>query len=199
MTARRSHARKFVAAVAAAALIGAGAHAAASTPSGISGTVVAGPAPESPTPSSARQRDAGQDDQRSRRPVRVSRSVPSAERPAFVGAAREVVRGNRKAVHAVAGESYRAKDVLIDSDGARHVRFDRTWNGLRVLGGDFVVHTTGAGKFAGATVAQDAAVDVSRTPAVAKSAYQQRTIFPKTTRTSSAPSTTRPGPACASA
>ncbi|TWG14460.1 M4 family metallopeptidase [Actinoplanes teichomyceticus] len=71
-------------------------------------------------------------------------------------------------MHAVAGESYQAKDVVIDSGGARHVRFDRTWNGLRVLGGDFVVHTTGAGRFAGATVAQDAAVDVARTPAVAK-------------------------------
>lgn len=79
-----------------------------------------------------------------------------------------MVRGNRKAVFAVAGESYHAKDVVIDSNGARHVRFDRTWNGLPVLGGDFVVHTTGAGKFAGATMAQDAAVDVSRTPAVAK-------------------------------
>jgi Zn-dependent metalloprotease len=89
-------------------------------------------------------------------------------KPAIVGAARQLLRANKKAVHAVAGESYQAKDVLLDSDGARHVRFDRTWNGLRVLGGDFVVHTTGAGRFAGASVAQDAAVDVSRTPAVAK-------------------------------
>ncbi|MEV4275994.1 M4 family metallopeptidase [Actinoplanes xinjiangensis] len=71
-------------------------------------------------------------------------------------------------MHAVSGERYQPKDVVVDSSGARHVRFDRTWNGLEVLGGDFVVHTTGAGRFAGASVAQDAAVDVSRTPAVAK-------------------------------
>jgi Zn-dependent metalloprotease/uncharacterized protein YjdB len=129
---------------------------------------VAGPAPGPPTTSSARQPDAVQDDQRSRRPVRAGRSVPPAEKPALVAAAREVVRGNSKAVHAVAGESYQAKDVVVDSTGAQHVRFDRTWNGLPVLGGDFVVHTTGAGRFAGATVAQDAAVEVSRTPAVAK-------------------------------
>ncbi|MEU8660922.1 M4 family metallopeptidase [Actinoplanes philippinensis] len=98
----------------------------------------------------------------------VGRSVEPAAKPAVVEAAREVVRADRKAVHAVAGEKYQADDVVIDSTGARHVRFDRTWNGLRVLGGDFVVHTTGAGRFVGATVAQDAAVDVSRRPEVAK-------------------------------
>jgi Zn-dependent metalloprotease len=167
VTVWRSHARKFIATFAAAALIGTGAHAATASRSGTSGTVVTGPAPESPT-SSARQPDAVQDDQRSRRPDRVGRSFPPAAKPAFVAAAREVVRDNRTTVHAAAGESYQAKDVVVDSTGARHVRFDRAWNGLPVLGGDFVVHTTDAGGFAGATVAQDAAVDVSRTPAVAE-------------------------------
>ncbi|GIF41626.1 Zn-dependent metalloprotease [Actinoplanes xinjiangensis] len=168
MTVRRSHVRKLVATVAAVALVGVGAHAAASSPSGGSATVEAGPAPESAAPSPAGQRDAVRDDHRPRRAARVGRSVPPAAKPAFVAAARDVVRGNKKAVHSVAGEDYQAKDIVVDSDGGRHVRFDRTWNGLRVLGGDFVVHTTRAGRFAGATVGQDAAVDVSRTPAVAK-------------------------------
>ncbi|PWK41680.1 Zn-dependent metalloprotease [Actinoplanes xinjiangensis] len=168
MTVRRSHARKFIAMVAAAALIGAAAHASVSPPAGASASDTADPAPESPTPSSVGRQDQGRDAQRSPRPVLVGRSVAPAAKPAVVEAAREVVRANRKAVHAVAGEEYEADDVVIDSSGARHVRFDRTWNGLRVLGGDFVVHTTAAGRFAGATVAQDAAVDVSRTPAVAK-------------------------------
>ncbi|GIE76534.1 hypothetical protein Aph02nite_24840 [Actinoplanes philippinensis] len=154
--------------VAASALIGAGAHAAASSPPGASGTVVAGPGSEAPTSPAAREPDADQDDLHVRRPVQVGRSVRPAEKPALVAAARDAVRDNSRAVHAVAGEKYQPKGIVVDSGGARHVRFGRTWNGLEVLGGDFVVHTTGTGRFAGATVAQDAAVDVSRTPAVAE-------------------------------
>jgi Zn-dependent metalloprotease len=168
VTVWRSHARKIIATVAAAALIGTGTHAALAARSEDSGTVLADPAPGSPTPSSAQQPDDVQDNPSSRPPARVGRSVAPDAKPAFVAAARAAARGNKKAVHAAAGEDYRAKDVVVDSTGARHVRFDRTWNGLPVLGGDFVVHTTDAGKFAGATVAQDAAVDVSRTPAVAQ-------------------------------
>ena len=160
MTNRRSHARWITATIAATALIGAGAYAAVSSPSGPAQTVAAVPAPE--VPASPRSPEA------SARPVEAGRSAPPAARPAFAEAARKVVRGNRKAVHAAAGEKYQAKDVMVDKGGARHVRFDRTWNGLDVLGGDFVVHTTASGKPAGVTVAQDAAVDVSRTPEVPK-------------------------------
>jgi zinc metalloprotease ZmpA len=37
-------------------------------------------------------------------------------------------------------EAFVAKDVIIDNDGAEHVRFDRVSKGLRVIGGDMVVH-----------------------------------------------------------
>ncbi|WP_027346482.1 M4 family metallopeptidase [Hamadaea tsunoensis] len=33
-----------------------------------------------------------------------------------------------------------AKDVTVDSDGSRHVRYDRTYAGIPVVGGDLVVH-----------------------------------------------------------
>ena len=37
------------------------------------------------------------------------------------------------------------KDVVQDADGAQHVRYDRTFDGLPVIGGDLVVHQ-GAGR-----------------------------------------------------
>ncbi|MBM6402022.1 M4 family metallopeptidase [Phycicoccus sonneratiae] len=38
-----------------------------------------------------------------------------------------------------------ARSVLTDRDGTQHVRYDRTWKGLRVLGGDLVVEKSKAG------------------------------------------------------
>ncbi|MDI1462947.1 M4 family metallopeptidase [Catellatospora sp. KI3] len=38
-----------------------------------------------------------------------------------------------------------AKDVVVDSDGSRHLRFDRTYAGLPVVGGDLVVHLAPGG------------------------------------------------------
>jgi len=37
------------------------------------------------------------------------------------------------------------RDVIVDADGDSHVRFDRTYQGLEVVGGDFVVHQTKSG------------------------------------------------------
>ena len=39
-----------------------------------------------------------------------------------------------------AGESLVVKDVMKDTDGSTHVRYNRTFNGLRVIGGDLVSH-----------------------------------------------------------
>ncbi|MEU5753614.1 M4 family metallopeptidase [Streptomyces sp. NPDC047829] len=44
----------------------------------------------------------------------------------------------------------RVRDVIVDDDGAQHVRYDRTYRGLPVLGGDFVVHLAPDGAWRGA-------------------------------------------------
>ncbi|MFJ6069259.1 M4 family metallopeptidase [Streptomyces sp. NPDC093065] len=51
-----------------------------------------------------------------------------------------------------------ARDVVVDEDGAQHVRYDRTYRGLPVLGGDFVVHLAPDGGFRDADRATDAAL-----------------------------------------
>jgi len=45
------------------------------------------------------------------------------------------------------GHGYQAKDVIVDADGSEHVRFERLYKGLRVIGGDLVVHSERAGRF----------------------------------------------------
>ncbi|MFJ9631271.1 M4 family metallopeptidase [Streptomyces sp. NPDC091280] len=53
------------------------------------------------------------------------------------------------------------KDVVKDVDGTVHTRYERTYAGLPVLGGDLVVHTSPAGKTEGVTKAHKAAIKVA--------------------------------------
>ncbi|WP_030759218.1 M4 family metallopeptidase, partial [Streptomyces griseus] len=56
-----------------------------------------------------------------------------------------------------------AKDVLIDADGSRHVRYDRTYRGLPVIGGDLVVHLSEDGEVTGSDLAHQGAIRVAGT------------------------------------
>ncbi|WP_217547748.1 M4 family metallopeptidase [Streptomyces sp. GbtcB6] len=53
------------------------------------------------------------------------------------------------------------KDVVKDVDGTVHTRYERTYAGLPVLGGDIVVHTSKAGKTEGVTKAVKATIKVA--------------------------------------
>ncbi|MDR3035428.1 MAG: M4 family metallopeptidase [Kitasatospora sp.] len=53
------------------------------------------------------------------------------------------------------------KDVLVDNGGARHVRYDRTYRGLPVVGGDLVVHYAKNGKVTSTTWAHEGAIKVA--------------------------------------
>lgn len=59
------------------------------------------------------------------------------------------------------GDSYEVRDVMFDTDGAEHVRFSRRFHGLRVIGGDLVVHSDRNGAFLSAshTLTREARVD----------------------------------------
>lgn len=72
-----------------------------------------------------------------------------------------------------ADDSFRLRDVITDADGAQHVRVERLYRGLRVVGGDMVVHSNRSGAFldASRTLAAPLALGttarLSRTEAVA--------------------------------
>ena len=59
------------------------------------------------------------------------------------------------------------RSVATDKDGTTHVRFDRTFKGLPVVGGDLVVHTDRAGAWKGVNAASSAVRVASTTPTVA--------------------------------
>ncbi|MET8976017.1 M4 family metallopeptidase [Streptomyces sp. NPDC004539] len=59
------------------------------------------------------------------------------------------------------------RDVIVDKDGAQHVRYDRTYRQLPVLGGDFVVHLAPDGAYRNADRASRQAIALATiTPAV---------------------------------
>ncbi|MFF4540666.1 M4 family metallopeptidase [Streptomyces aureus] len=53
------------------------------------------------------------------------------------------------------------RDVVVDKDGTQHVRYDRTYRQLPVLGGDFVVHLTPDGTYRGADRATRKGISLS--------------------------------------
>ncbi|MEU1802277.1 M4 family metallopeptidase [Streptomyces sp. NPDC019937] len=64
-----------------------------------------------------------------------------------------------------AKEKLVVKDVIKDADGTTHTRYDRTYEGLPVLGGDLVVHQARSGKVNSVSKATKATVEVATTRA----------------------------------
>ncbi len=77
-------------------------------------------------------------------------------------------------LHASQNDAFIAHQVISTPEGLQYVPYDRTYKGLPVVGGDFVVVTNSAGQVLSTTVAQDQAINLStaatRTPAQAASA-----------------------------
>ncbi|MFF4272197.1 M4 family metallopeptidase [Streptomyces sp. NPDC001536] len=84
---------------------------------------------------------------------------PAVTATSVVEAARSAAFAHSSATGVAPGDELRAQDVLIDPEGARHVRFVRAHRGMPVLGGDLVVHLTGQLAYAGVTRAADHTVD----------------------------------------
>ncbi|MFJ3234397.1 M4 family metallopeptidase [Streptomyces sp. NPDC086787] len=83
----------------------------------------------------------------------VEHGVASAGTTAasVVSAARTAAFAHASATGVSQGDQLHAQDVMIDPEGARHVRFVRTHNGMPVLGGDLVVHLTRQLAYSGVT------------------------------------------------
>ncbi|MER5499359.1 M4 family metallopeptidase [Streptomyces sp. NPDC002561] len=68
------------------------------------------------------------------------------------------------------------RDVIKDADGTVHTRYERTYAGLPVLGGDLVTHTAAGGKLKGVTKATEARIAVPSTTAKIKTAAAARKV-----------------------
>jgi Zn-dependent metalloprotease len=82
----------------------------------------------------------------------------AVEHPAVARAQALVAKA--RAVHASAHDGFQARDVVVDADGTEHVRMDRTYRGLPVLGGDVVIHSRG-GRLRSANATLAARLDLS--------------------------------------
>ncbi|HKG51335.1 MAG TPA: M4 family metallopeptidase [Actinomycetales bacterium] len=79
-------------------------------------------------------------------------------------------------------EGLRVRDVVEDADGSTHVRYDRTFAGLRVVGGDLVAHLTPSGAVRRADRAGSGAVDVDSTEATVSQEAATATAVTATAR-----------------
>lgn len=86
----------------------------------------------------------------------------NADHPA-VDRALAQIRSHGGAVRASIGDRFHARDVVVDADGTEHVRFERTYAGLPVIGGDLVVHSRD-GRYKSASVSLGSALNLSTRP-----------------------------------
>jgi Zn-dependent metalloprotease len=97
-------------------------------------------------------------------PTSVNRAVDGADR-----AARAALSG--LAAHPddalrTAGQRFVARDAVVDRTGATHVRLDRTYRGLPVVGGDLVVHQGADARWLGVSQTLSKPLQLSTTPKV---------------------------------
>ncbi|MCK9194162.1 MAG: M4 family metallopeptidase, partial [Nevskia sp.] len=63
-----------------------------------------------------------------------------------------------------ARDAFVVKDVILDTNGASHVRMDRLYAGLPVIGGDLVMHMSASGAFANASTTMTSSLSLATKP-----------------------------------
>ena len=97
-------------------------------------------------------------------------STPQAASALAAKNADSIVAGHPAYLHASAGEAFVQRSV-VSSGGFQYVPYERTYGGLPVVGGDFVLVMDNAGKVKATSVAQDRAIgSLATTPKLASSA-----------------------------
>ncbi|MFF7068148.1 M4 family metallopeptidase [Streptomyces pseudovenezuelae] len=100
----------------------------------------------------------------------LSPAAGAADRPTRATAlenAASVLSDRASALGLTSAQDTKVRDVIVDPDGTQHVRYDRTYRQLPVLGGDFVVHLAPDGAYKGSSRATRSAISLSGvTPAL---------------------------------
>ena len=84
-------------------------------------------------------------------PCLLAGAAQAAERDDAIQRALGHIGANAQRTQHAANHSYAVSDVTLDADGASHVRMKRYVDGLRVIGGDLVVHANRTGGFVNAS------------------------------------------------
>ncbi|MET8582625.1 M4 family metallopeptidase [Streptomyces collinus] len=94
-------------------------------------------------------------------PAAAPTALSSAARTTLLQKAQAGAAQTAQHIGLGAKEKLVVKDVVKDADGTVHTRYERTYAGLPVLGGDLIVHTAKSGATEGVTKATKSAVKVA--------------------------------------
>ena len=87
--------------------------------------------------------------------------------------AADYVKTRPSKLHVSASDTFHQQQVISSKDGLQYVPYERSYKGLPVLGGDFVVVTKPDGQVASTAVAQDETINVATTPTVTEAQAEQ--------------------------
>lgn len=109
-------------------------------------------------------------------------AAPASARADLAADALTALRRHPGAARATDGQSFVAGATLVDPDGSSHVRFERTLDGLRVVGGDLVVHRDATRAWDGVSQTLAAPLTLATEARVAEAAAT-RTVLARNART----------------
>ncbi|MEV5803472.1 M4 family metallopeptidase [Streptomyces collinus] len=113
----------------------------------------------------------------SSKPLAAPVTLSAAARTTLVRQARDGAAATARRIGLGAEEKLVVKDVVKDADGTVHTRYERTYAGLPVLGGDLIVHTAESGKAEGVTRANKSAIKVtSLSPRVSAAHAEEQAV-----------------------
>src|SRR4051812_33249287 len=90
-----------------------------------------------------------------------------------VNAAQSLVASRPAALHASSDDAFTQQNIISSTNGLKYVPYQRTYKGLPVVGGDFVVATNATGQVVATSVAQDATIALASTTPKLTSAQAQ--------------------------
>jgi Zn-dependent metalloprotease len=104
---------------------------------------------------------------------------PADVRKRAIANAQKALAAHPQQAHSVSAHKFTARSVVVDKSGEADVRFDRTYHGLKVYGGDVVVHLEPNGSYEALNPAAATSGAVSTTPSVsaASAVTTSRTKF----------------------
>ncbi|MFF3162718.1 M4 family metallopeptidase [Streptomyces sp. NPDC003273] len=125
-------------------------------------------------------------------PAHVAVALTPSQRTGLIRHAGAASAATARAIGLGAQERLVVKDVVEDADGTLHTRYERTYAGLPVLGGDLVVDTAGSGAVKSVVKATRATLKVrDLTPAVARAAAERQAVQRARTLGGTAPAADR--------
>ncbi|MET9103360.1 M4 family metallopeptidase [Streptomyces antibioticus] len=113
-------------------------------------------------------------DAAARTPLAVPVALSASARTALIQDKQADAAATATEIGLGAQEKLVVRDVVKDADGTVHTRYERTYAGLPVLGGDLVVHESAAGASQGVTKATKSVIEVASVKPVIAAAKAEK-------------------------